>query len=177
MPSTPRVPERVRWTVDLLGVQPAEHLLEIGCGPGHAVAMVCARLTRGTVTAIDRSATMVARARARNAACVVAGRAHIEWRALADQAAAPRRQRFLKIFAVNVNAFWTAPAPSLAALARLLQPAGVAHLVYEPPTAVRLREVRHTLPRRLEENGFHVADVEVQRFRASHAVCVIGRPG
>jgi SAM-dependent methyltransferase len=173
MSSSPRVPERLRWTVELLGVQPTEHILEIGCGPGHAIALVCARLTRGTITAIDRSATMVARARARNEGCLAAGRARIEHQALTE---AMLGRHFGKVFAVNVNAFWTAPAPSLAALRRLLQPAGAAYLVYEPPTAARLREVRHWLPARLEEHGFRVADLQLQSFRASQGLCVIGRP-
>jgi protein-L-isoaspartate O-methyltransferase len=173
MSSIPRVPERLRWTVELLGVQPAEHILEIGCGPGHAVALVCARLTRGTITAIDRSAAMVARARARNEAFLAAGLARIEHQTLTG---ATLGRRFGKVFAVNVNAFWTAPAPSLAALRRLLQSPGAAYLVYEPPTTARLREVRHRLPARLEEHGFRVAAVQVQRFRASQGLCIIGRP-
>jgi trans-aconitate methyltransferase len=173
MSSSPRVPERLQWTVELLGVRPAEHILEIGCGPGHAVALVCDRLTRGTITAIDRSATMVARARARNAACLAARRARIEHQTLTEAALG---RRFGKIFAVNVNAFWTAPAPSLTGLRRLLQPAGVAYLVYEPPTAARLREVQHRLHAQLEDHGFRVADVQVQRFRASLGLCIIGRP-
>ena len=171
--STARVPERLKWTVALLGVQPTDHLLEIGCGPGHAVALVCARLTRGTITAIDRSATMVARARARNAAGLAAGHVRIERRALTEAALG---RRFGKVFAVNVNAFWTAPAPSLAALGRLLERAGTAYLVYEPPTAARLRELRQSLPAQLEAHGFLVADVQVERFRATHGLCVMGRP-
>jgi protein-L-isoaspartate O-methyltransferase len=170
MSSSPRVPERLQWTVELLGVRPGEHLLEIGCGPGHAVALVCARLTSGTITAIDRSATMVARARARNAACIAAGRAKIHRQTLTETAL-PRR--FRKVFAINVNAFWTSPGASLNALRRLLDPGGAAYLVYEPPSAGRLRELSHGLPARLEEQGFRVLDVHAQPFRASHGLCII----
>ena len=173
VPSTARVPERVRWAVELLDVRPAEQLLEIGCGAGQAVALVCERLTSGTITAIDRSATMVARARARNAACVAAGRARIEVQTLTGAALG---RRFERAFAVNVNAFWTTPALSLAALRRLLAPAGAAYLVYEPPTAARLRELRERLPARLAEHGFHAADVRTRPFRAGHGLCIIGRP-
>jgi len=166
------VPERLSWTVDLLDVRPTDHLLEIGCGPGHAVALVCDRLSRGTITAIDRSAAMIDRARARNRACIAAGRALIERRTLSD---ATFERRFGKIFAINVNAFWTAPAPTCAALRRLLRRDGIAFLTYEPPSAHRLRDLRRWLPRQLEEHGFAVIDIREQQFRKSSGLCVLTR--
>jgi cyclopropane fatty-acyl-phospholipid synthase-like methyltransferase len=168
------IPERICWTIDLLAVRPTDHLLEIGCGPGRAVSLICERLTRGTITAIDRSAIQVSRARGRNRECLAAGRARIECVALADVDVG--RRRFDKIFAVNVNAFWTAPAPAIAAVRPLLRRGGAVYLVYEPPTAARLRDVREWMPRLLREHGFHVDDVRVQAFRASHGFCIIGRP-
>lgn len=165
-----RAPERVKWTVALLGVRPSDHLLEIGCGPGHAVALVCAQLTRGTITAIDRSATMVERARMRNAACLADGRARIEKQELTE---ASLGRRFRKVFAINVNAFWTAPAPSLAALDRMLEGNGKAFLVYEPPSTPRLDQLRRTLPAHLEAYGFSIADIRAERFRSGHGLCLI----
>jgi len=166
---TSRVPERLQWTVGLLDVRPSEHLLEIGCGAGHGVALICARLTRGTITAIDRSAVMVDRARRRNAGCVAAGRARIERQELA---AAALGRRFDKVFAVNVNAFWTTSEPSFAALKRLLETQGRAFLVYEPPGVARLANLRRTLPAQLEAHGFHVTAVATERFRSSHGLCI-----
>src|SRR5918999_5051276 len=122
-----RIAERLLWTVETLAVEPDEHLLEVGCGPGVAVQLVCQQLANGTITAIDRSATMVARARQRNHAHVVAGRARIELRTLADADFGERSlgTAFTKAFAINVNAFWTAPAPSFAAARRLLGADGI----------------------------------------------------
>jgi SAM-dependent methyltransferase len=170
---TTRIPERLRWTIELLGVTPAEHLLEIGCGPGHAISLVCNQLGRGTITAIDRSAIQVARARERNRICIAAGRARVEQTSLADAALG---RRFDKIFAINVNAFWTAPAPSIAGVRRHLGHHGAVYLVYEPPTAGRLREVRDSLSGLLTKHGFQVEDVRVQSFREGHGLCITGRP-
>lgn len=122
------VPERIRWAVQTLAVEPTDRLLEIGCGGGVAVELISARLTTGRITAIDRSATMAERARRRNAAHIAAGRASIHtaaFRAPDLSAAGLDTERFDKIFAVNVNLFWTGPArDELALAARLLTPGG-----------------------------------------------------
>src|SRR3954447_18995544 len=70
--------ERFVWAVDTLDVRPADRVLEIGCGHGVAVSLVCERLTTGTITAIDRSLKMIEMATRRNRKHVDAGRAVLE---------------------------------------------------------------------------------------------------
>src|SRR5690606_19888113 len=135
----------------------------------------CERLPRAVVTAIDRSALQVERARARNAAAVDAGRARIEPLALADAPDALGPHTFDAALAVNVNAFWTAPGPSLASLARLLAPGGRAYLVYEPPSAAQVAELGELLRRSLGAHGFTVDEVRAEPFRASRGLCVVAR--
>ena len=64
-----------RSSFDDLDPQPADRVVEIGCGHGVAATFVLERLTIGTYTGVDRSPTMIAAAAGRNAAAVAAGRA------------------------------------------------------------------------------------------------------
>lgn len=104
---TTGIPDRIRWAVEMLEISPSDEILEIGCGPGGAVSLVCDRLGDGHITAIDRSATAVRRTSERNAEHIASGTAIVEHADLIDLAAEERR--FDKIFAVNVNVFWVHP--------------------------------------------------------------------
>ena len=106
--------ERFVWAVDTLEVHSADRLLEIGCGHGVAVSLVCARLTTGTITAIDRSPKMIEMATRRNREHVDAGRAVLEAIALEDADLGDRR--FDKVFAFNVAPFWQQPQAALGAI-------------------------------------------------------------
>src|SRR5271165_7023234 len=65
--------QRNGWVVSLLGVQPADRVLEIGFGPGLAVAELV-RAGAGHVYGIDHSGVMLRQASRRNAAAIRAGR-------------------------------------------------------------------------------------------------------
>lgn len=98
------VPERITWAVDRLDVEPGDRILELGCGPGVAAALVCEQLVDGELVAIDRSATAIERARQRNPT----GPVRVETTDLAGFDA--KAGHFDKAFAVNVNVFWTGTA-------------------------------------------------------------------
>lgn len=169
-------PSRVVWAVEQLSIQPADQLLEIGCGAGHAVALICSRLNGGTITAIDRSALQAGRARARNRACVEAGKASIHKLSL-DEAPARLARTFRKVFAINVNAFWTDPRASLPELKQLLAPRARAraYLVYEPPSAAVLRRLAASLPTLLDEAEFEVEEVRVAKPASANLLAVVAR--
>lgn len=128
------VPERVRWAVEQLHPGPDEQLLEIGCGPGVAVALICERLAGGRIVAIDRSATAISRATQRNAEHTAAGKAVLLTMALEDLQPADMlvgAERFDKIFAMNVNLFWVrAPVRELGLIRAVLKPGGTLFLFY-----------------------------------------------
>lgn len=114
--------QRNRWVVSLLDVQPTDRVLEIGFGPGIAIAALARRATRGQVYGIDHSAVMVGQAGRRNAAAVRAQRVHLV-RAGVDRL--PSFDEPLDaILAVNSVGFWPDPVQRLRELRRLLRPGG-----------------------------------------------------
>lgn len=152
------VPERIRWAVEVLAPAPGDHLLEIGCGPGVAVAAICQRLTSGRIVAIDRSATAVARATRRNTDCVAAGRAVLRTVALEDlhPASLPGAGHgFDTVFAMNVNLFWVrSPARELELIRALLRPGGRLALFYGYGTPGQAATVPEALLGHLAAGGF-----------------------
>ncbi len=101
--------ERLVWAVRTLAVEPGDRLLEIGCGRGVAVSLVCEKLDGGTIAAIDRSPKMIEAATRRNVEHVAAGVASFQSASL-DRVALDGAL-FDKIFAINVGLFWRAARP------------------------------------------------------------------
>jgi SAM-dependent methyltransferase len=153
-PTARSLADRFTWATELLGVSPLDQLLEIGCGHGLAVSLLCEKLARGRLTAIDRSRTMIAAARKRNAAQIAAGKVRFENVALAD--ADFGRRRFSKIFAINVNLFWIDPSRELPVVRKALRQDGALYLFYQPPSFGQLKLLAGKLARNLEANGFAV---------------------
>jgi cyclopropane fatty-acyl-phospholipid synthase-like methyltransferase len=170
------VPERIVWAVETLAPGPDDRLLEIGCGPGVAVSLICTKLTGGNILAIDRSSTAISRAARRNAEHVTAGRAVLRRMALADLEASDvlAGRKFDKILAMNVNLFWVrAAANELELVKRLLAPGGALYLFYgygkggEDPSRVLGALIEH-----LTAGGFAV---EVRQ--GASVIGVVARPG
>ena len=148
-----RIPERIRWAVDILDVGTSDEILEIGPGPGVAMSLICDRLVDGHITAIDRSATAVGQASRRNAACIASGKAAVVHTDLT--AAAFDGRRFDRIFAINVNLFWVRPGgPQLPIVANLLRPLGRLALFYEAPSVAKADEIVQIVQQALLRHGF-----------------------
>src|SRR4051812_8605819 len=139
--------ERFVWAVDTLEVRPADRLLEVGCGHGVAVSLVCEGLTTGTINAIDRSPKMIEMATRRNREHVDAGRAVLEAVALEDADLGDRR--FDKDFAFNVAPFWLQPEAALGAVREHLAREGAVYLFWD---------ARHSAPGRARDLGNELAD-------------------
>ena len=168
--------ERFVWAVDTLALDPADRVLEVGCGHGVAVSLVCERLTSGRITAIDRSKKMIEMAARRNREHVAAGRAVLKTAAL--EQADFGDERFDKIFAFNVAPFWHRPKEALGILRRHLTPDGAVYLFWDARHTQpgRARDLADRLSERIRLAEFSVSQVLVKDLRPVPAVCVIGQP-
>lgn len=166
------VPRRVHWAVQLLDVSPGDEILEIGCGPGVAVSLVCDRLAGGRITAVDRSAIAIRRATQRNAGHVASGRAVLRQVDLAGLALVG--QHFDKVFAINVNLFWVRPADvELLLIKDLLRPGGVLRLIYETPGEEQAGPVTAAVTAALAKHGF---ETTVTAGSSPSLLCISARP-
>jgi ubiquinone/menaquinone biosynthesis C-methylase UbiE len=109
-----------RWMIDCLDVGPGDRVLDVGCGPGLAVAYAAASDSRAV--GVDASPTMVRHAGRRNRAAIRQGRVEIR-RADATRLPFPDAA-FNKVGSLNSLQFWPAPELGLAELHRVLEPGG-----------------------------------------------------
>lgn len=168
-----RLPHRVKWTIEVLAVQPHERILEVGCGRGLAVAAICRFLESGHIVGLDRSAKGIAEAEATNRLHVEVGKARYVHAGLAE---ATLDERFDKVFAVNVNVFWLNPTHELMVVRRLLGSGGRLYLFYEPPSPAQLERIVSACTAFLEQQRFQVNEVLGSRFPSGAGVCIVAAP-
>lgn len=165
-------PERIRWAVEVLSVQSKERILEIGCGNGHAVELICKKLTTGKIVGIDRSAKAIHIAETNNQQCIHSGKAQFLNAALAE---IKLNAKFDKIFAVNVNVFWIDPDREIATIHTLLNQRGRLYLFYEPPSASQVEKVVENSQKHLQAKNFKIVEVLRKRLTSNYGVCIIAK--
>ena len=168
-----QIPPRIRWAVDLMDVQPHDHVLEIGCGPGAAAELICAKLVDGPgkLFAIDRSESGVDRTKRRNKKYVDAGKLTVRQIDLATLRVPVKRLH--KVFAFNVNLFWVRNCDDeVALLHERVLPGGAVYLFYEANRPELVPNIVKKSSEALAKAGFRVSVVEQ---KAPAVIGIIGK--
>jgi SAM-dependent methyltransferase len=153
---------RNRWVVSLLDVQPSDRILEVGFGPGIAIAALSALTPNGVVFGVDHSDVMVRVATRRNAAAVRSGR--VDLRCAASDALLDFGAPLDKIVSVNSMGFWPEPVARLQELRTLLRAGGTIAVASQPrcpgATAETSAKAGREVAAALRAAGFLSARVE-----------------
>jgi len=165
------IPARIRWAVDFMDVQPGDHILEIGCGPGAGAELICSRLVTGKLFAIDRSESGVDRTKRRCQKYVDAGRLTVRQIDLATLRVPVKRLH--KVFAFNVNLFWSRDASAeVALLHERVLPGGTVNIFYEATRREQVAEMIEKTGAVLQQAGFRVGVVDSKQ---PAAIGIIGK--
>lgn len=167
-----KINDRFDWVVTVLEVAPADHLLEIGCGVGMAIERIAPKLAGGSITAIDRSDAMIGKASERNREFIKAKKALVLKQALSTLRLKPHG--YNKIFAFNVNLFWTTKAArELDIVRQHLARNGALYLFYQPPSPGQLKKITETVSHNLEPEKFSIRDVRYNDTPSIASCCII----
>lgn len=169
-----------RLAVELLNVEPDDHILEIGFGSGAAIAKAAARLTSGLIHGVDVSDVMLRQARRRNRQIIKDGRVEIK---LGSVLQLPYPDSlFDKVFAVNNFHIWSDQEAALREIHRVLKEGGILLLPLRHkypmrrwlvPPGFTEHEIDQVL-RLLDLVGFR--NIRTQVYRVDQGVtCVFGQ--
>ena len=123
--------------LDLLAVQPADRVLEVGFGGGELLGRIAARATDGLVVGVDFAPEMVERGAEHYGALVEAGQVVFQ---CANAEALPYPDRhFTKVGTVNTLYFWDDPARVLAEFHRVLAEGGLLVVGFAPKSEMQDR--------------------------------------
>jgi trans-aconitate methyltransferase len=166
--------ERFAWAIEIMDINPSDKILESGCGTGIAAEMVCAALENGHLTAIDRSDAMITKAKKRNAGYIKKKKVAFETVNLAEFHT--RGKQFDKIFAFNVNLFWTQDGTAVEAkiLRSSLTRKGKLYLFYQPPSPQMFKTITESVKRNLEAEHWKLEKVMFNK--SVGACCFILKP-
>ncbi len=168
--------QRIGWTVDLLGLDPGDRVLEFGCGPGVGLALCAPRLSSGCVVGLDHSQVMLDQAARRNRAAVGCGRARLQRGGL--EALPGLGGGFDKVFSSNVIQFLPDKVAAFRAFHGAMIAGGIVATTYLPRRRGATRETARAMAEEvataMTTAGFAAIRTAELPLEPVPAVCVLG---
>jgi SAM-dependent methyltransferase len=160
----------------LLGIEPNQDVLELGCGSGSALAVAIERAAGGRVVGLDVSETMVAMARRRNHKAI--DQEIVAIRQMDGVNLGLERASFDRIFSVHTLYFWKNPEEILRQLRESLRSHGRLVVTFRPeapgiPKRFRDQTYRFYTEAELAELLQQAGFTDVQLIRHESIVCAV----
>ncbi len=168
--------ERNEWGISLLNIQPTDHVLEIGFGPGVAIQKMCDLVSDGVIYGLDHSELMVKKASNRNKKAISSQKVKL---ILGTVAELPTFDHTIdKVLDVNSFQFWNDPVNSLKEIKKIMTVNGEIAIVHQPrkPGATEQDSIDtgNQFSRYLEDAQFKNIRVEKKLMKPVSTVCVLG---
>lgn len=168
---------RNRWTLDLLALKPDDRVLEVGCGPGVALALAAERTPAGSVTGVDHSEAMISMARGQISRIGQSDRVSL---ILGDDTALEGYDGALDVvFSANTIQFLSNPAGYFWRAATALAPGGRIATTYQPrgedPRPSHADEMADRCASWMSDSGFSDIRTEYLSGQGLPVICVLGR--
>jgi cyclopropane fatty-acyl-phospholipid synthase-like methyltransferase len=163
-------------TLARMGLAPGLNVVEIGCGPGVALAACAGAVAPGRVVGLDHSPLMIAQARARLAR---AGHAEVALACGGPERLAAWPEAFDRAFSINLIAFIADKPSYFRAVRAALVPGGSCYTTYQPrlsaDAGTAAQQMQAAVVAAMEEAGF--TDIAVAPIAAggTAALCISGR--
>lgn len=171
-----RTPNRL--AIAALDLQPDDDVLELGFGPGEAIAGMTRLVPHGSVTGIDLSEAMLRAASRRNRRAIRRGHVRLQQGDF-SQLPCPD-ESFDKVVAINTAYFWHDAPPIIQGIRRVLRPGGRLVIYVTDAATMRGWKFARTdthehydagrLKSALVDGGFDAHDVRIEQHRLPGSV-------
>ena len=163
--------ERSDWTVEQLNIQPYQHILEVGYGPGNTLQEVARRLKVGFLAGIDHSVTMYRQAYRRNKRFIQQQLLQLHIGELSELSYPPHY--FHTIYGSNIHFFLQEPPLEFMRLSSLLKSRGRLVMVFQPRQA-RSEEAIRRAGEKIREDylAAGLTDIRIEYKDMSPVTCI-----
>ena len=166
-----KIKPRFEWAASVVGAGPSDKILEIGCGAGLLAGRLAEAFVSGHITAIDKSASMIAKARKNNQRHIRDG---IMTVGELDFKEFEKQTVFNKVIAFNVNLFLKDSPTEFRILQEILQDNGRLFCFYQFPYMITINAAS-PIAEHLETAGFDTKEILFKDIEPAPVICVIAQ--
>jgi trans-aconitate methyltransferase len=167
--------QRSDWVVEQLNIQPYQHILEVGYGPGNTLQEVARKLKVGFLAGIDPSITLYRQAYRKNKRFIEQQLMQLHIGELHELSYPPHY--FHTIYGSNVHFFWKEPEVEFIRLSHLLRSGGKLVMVFQPRWADKesaIRQAAEKIEKEYTKAGLRDVRIEYRDMHPNTCIAATG---